>query len=140
MHTFKFIPIPSLLALVLLAVAAPAHAACGANGDEFELTFIERARWPYGSACDPYAFDSYPVLYQFPLASAGPSCTAQVEPASCEITDNMTCEDGGVYIGVMYNHVELVDGGEGDLIQSVEDEWGGFLCYIEYDVEVTQLN
>ena len=137
MHTFKFI-----ITLALVAIfATPAHAACGANGDVFEITFTERARWPTGPACNTYAFDSYPVVYEFPLASAGSSCTAQVEPASCEITDNMSCDyGGGIYVGVMYNHVELVDGGGGDLIQSVEDEWGGFICYIEYDVEVTQLN
>ena len=138
----------NVIALCVLALCAlftiPASAACGANGDQFEITFTEEVNFGY---CDLYdlEFDPDTFLYEFPLDTPT-GCTSSVAPNSCELGGVMSCEvDPNPYSGgrtwwsVAYYGVELVDGGEGTMTITVEDEWSGFICFLEYSAEVAEL-
>jgi hypothetical protein len=132
------------LFVCLLSAILPtsARAACGANGDVFELTFTEEVNFLSCGAYELYENDPY--LYEFPLAWPGEGCTPQVEPHACEINDSMTCEVDPVngartWLTVAYYDVELVDNGGGTLTITVEDEWSGFICFLQYDVYVSEI-
>jgi hypothetical protein len=135
--------IKNLLAIVCLLmsvfVAPVAQATCGANGDEFELTFTETAAT---GSCDAYRLDPYPEVWTFPLPDNGPSCGPQVEPdqCACELDDTLKCTlEGGDKYRVRFKHIELFDGGSGEAVIKVRDSSGALICSLTYAVSVAEL-
>lgn len=126
-----------------LFVPSTAKAACGANGDEYEFFFTEEVNFIF---CDAYElYENDPYLYEFPIAIPQ-GCTSSLSTNSCELNGTLSCEvepnpysGGRTWWSSTWHNVELVDNGGGTLDITVEDEWGGFICFLQYDVYVSEI-